>query len=170
MISTKLQEAINSQINKELFSEYLYLSMAAYCESENLDGIANFFHVQTKEEHFHAMKFFAYLNERGGRVKLMPIEGPQTDFKSIEDIFEQTLRHEQLVTQSINEIMDLAIKENDHATKSFLQWFIDEQVEEEATAEKLLHKVKLISGHPHGLFMLDKELAARTFNPPAEAE
>ncbi len=170
MISTKLQEAINSQINKELFSEYLYLSMAAYCESENLDGIANFFHVQTKEEHFHAMKFFAYLNERGGRVKLMPIEGPQTDFKSIEDIFEQTLRHEQFVTKSINEIMDLAIKENDHATKSFLQWFIDEQVEEEATAEKLLHKVKLISGHPHGLFMLDKELAARTFNPPAEAE
>lgn len=167
MISTKLQDAINSQINKELFSEYLYLSMAAHCESENFDGIANYFHVQTKEEHFHAMKFFAYLNERGGKVKLMPIEGPQVDFKSIEEIFELTLKHEQFVTKSINDLMDLAIKENDHATKSFLQWFIDEQVEEEATVEKVLHKIKMISGHPHGLFMLDKELAGRTFNPPA---
>ncbi len=167
MISPKLQDAINSQINKELFSEYLYLSMAAYSESENFDGIANHFHVQAQEEHFHAMKFFGYLNERGGRVKLMPIEGPQVDFKSFEEIFDLTLKHEQFVTKSINDIMDLAIKENDHATKSFLQWFIDEQVEEEASAEKLLHKVKMISGHPHGLFMLDKELAARTFTPPA---
>lgn len=165
MISVKLQEAMNSQINKELFSEYLYLSMAAYLESQNLDGIANFFHVQAQEEHMHAMKFFKYLNERGGRVKLMPIEGPQVEFKSVDEVFELTLKHEQTVTKSINELMDLAIKENDHPSRSFLLWFVDEQVEEEATAEKLLHKVHLISGQPQGLFMLDKELSMRTFNP-----
>lgn len=161
MISQKLQDAINTQINKELYSAYLYLSMSAYLNSQNLDGIANFFFVQAKEERIHAMKFFNYLNERGGRIKLLPIEGPPTEFKSVEDVFEQTLNHEQMVTKSINDMMDLAIKENDHPTRSFLMWFVDEQVEEEATAEKLLHKVRLISGHPHGLFMLDKELSMR---------
>jgi ferritin len=170
MISKKLQEAFNIQINKELFSEYLYLSMAAYCYEQELDGFANFFMVQTQEEHFHAMKMFNFLTDRGGRVLLKPIEGPETEFNSITDVFEKTLTHEQFVTKSINELMDLSLKENDHAAASFLKWFVDEQVEEEASVNKILGKLKLIKGEGQGLLMLDSELAARVFTPPATGE
>lgn len=169
MISEKLQEAINNQINKEFFSEYLYLSMAAYAEKENLDGFANFFYVQTQEEHFHGMKFFRFLLERGGTAKLQTMEGPQTTFKSMTEVFDLTLKHERIVSKSVNDLMDLAIKENDHAVKGFLQWFVDEQVEEEATAEKILSKVKMIGDNGPGILMLDKELATRVFTPPAPA-
>ena len=167
MISKKLQDAFNLQINKELFSEYLYLSMAAYCFEQELDGFANFFMVQTQEEHFHAMKMFNFVTERGGRILLKPIEGPETEFSSITDVFKKTLVHEQFVTKSINELMDLSLKENDHAAASFLKWFVDEQVEEEASVNKILGKLKLIKGEGQGLLMLDSELAARTFTPPA---
>lgn len=167
MISKKLQDAINSQINKELHSEYIYLSMAAYFHSNDLDGIANFFSVQTQEEHFHAMKFFDYLLERGGKVELKTIDGPPIDFKSHIDVFEQTLAHEQYITKSINELMDLAIKENDHSLTSFLKWYVDEQVEEEATASRLLSRIKIIDGSGQGLLMMDAELSQRTFTPPA---
>lgn len=170
MLSQKLQDAFNSQINKELYSEYLYLSMAAYCFSQDLDGFANYFMVQTQEEHFHAMKMFNFVNDRGGRVILKPIDGPDTEFKSIVEIYEKTFEHEQFVTKSINELMDVAIKESDHAAASFLKWFIDEQVEEEATVSKILAKLKLINGEGHGTLMLDTELAARVFTPPATAE
>ena len=167
MLSQKLQDAFNSQINKELFSEYLYLSMASYCYSKDLDGAANFFMVQTQEEHFHAMKMFNFVTDRGGRVILKAIDEPQVEFKSVVDAFERTLEHEQFVTKSINELMDLSLKENDHAASSFLKWFVDEQVEEEATASKLLAKLKLIGGDGHGMLMIDAELAARVFTPPA---
>lgn len=166
MLSEKLQNAFNEQINKELYSEYLYLSMAAYCYANDLDGIANFFMVQTQEEHFHAMKIFNFINDRNGRVALKPIQGPQVEFNSIIDVFEKTLEHEKFVTASINNLMDIAIKENDHAAASFLKWFVDEQVEEEAMVNKILSKLKLIGGEGQGLLMLDAELAARTFTPP----
>ena len=166
MLSQKLQDAFNAQINKELYSEYLYLSMSAYCSTLDLDGIANYFMVQTQEEHFHAMKMFNFVNERGGKIVLHPIAGPQVDFKSVVDVFEETFKHEQFITKSINDLMDVAIKENDHATSSFLKWFVDEQVEEEATVSKILSKLKLIGGDGQGLLMIDTELAARVFTPP----
>jgi len=167
MLSQKLRDAFNAQINKELYSEYLYLSMAAYCYTLDLDGFANYFMVQTQEEHFHAMKMFNFMNERSGKVILKQIDGPEVDFKSIVEVYEKTSAHEQFVTKSINDLMSLAMKENDHASASFLKWFIDEQVEEEATVSKILSKLKLINGDGQGLLMLDTELAARVFTPPA---
>jgi ferritin len=167
MISQKLQDAINVQINKEFYSEYLYLSMEAYSRSNDLDGVANFFNVQTQEEHAHGMLLYNFLIDRGGKVVLKQIDAPQTDFSSIIEIFEKTLEHEKFVTKSINELMDVAIRENDHAAVSFLKWFVDEQVEEEATDTKILNRLKLIKGEGHGLLMIDAELASRTYIPPA---
>ncbi len=166
MLSQKLQDAINEQINFELYSEYTYLSMAAYLQANDLDGIANFFTVQTQEERFHAMKFYNYLLERGGRIILKPIAGPEVEFKTVLEVFEKTMTHEKEVTRRINALMDLAKQENDHATVSFLQWFLDEQVEEEATVSKILGKLKYIGENGPGLLMLDQELAQRVFNPP----
>lgn len=169
MLSKTLQEALNLQVNKELFSEYLYLSMQAWSLDHDLEGFANWFDVQQKEEHVHAMKFFNFINDRGGRILLQPIEGPQTDFKSPEDLLVAGLKHEQFVTDSINKLMDLAVKESDHAVQSFLKWFVDEQVEEEANFTKVLNKIKLSGGIGAGLFMIDQELAKRVFVPPAPA-
>jgi ferritin len=166
MLAKKIEDAINTQINKELFSEYLYLSMATYFAAEGLSGLENFFIVQAQEERFHAMKFYNFVNERGGRVLLKSLDDPKTDFASIEEVFKLTLEHEQFITNSINELMDLAIEEKDHATKSMLNWFIDEQVEEEASMQAILDKLKLIGGKGHGLLMLDNELGQRTFTPP----
>jgi ferritin len=168
MISEKLQDAINEQINRELYSGYLYLSMAAYFDSMNLPGFANFMRVQEEEERFHAMKFYDFLNERGGRVVLKKIAQPEVDFDSPVEVFELSLKHEQFVTKSINELMDLAIAENDHATKSFLNWYVDEQVEEEDTMDGIVNKLKLIGGKGHGMLMMDKELGARTFTAPTD--
>lgn len=168
MISQKLQDAINYQINRELFSEYYYLSMASYFNSVGLSGFENFFLVQVEEERFHAMKMYRFLNEKGGRVNLQAIEAPKTEFKSTLEIFELAYAHEQLVSKLINDLMDLAIKENDHAAKNFLNWFVEEQVEEEASMDTILNKLKLIGGEGHGLLMLDNELAQRAFNPPAK--
>ena len=168
MISKKLQNAINKQINKELYSEYLYLSMAAYLESIGLEGFTNFIKVQVQEERFHTMKFFDYVNERGGRVILEAIARPQIEFKSPVEIFEIAYKHEQYVTKLINALMEVAIKENDHAAKSFLNWYIDEQVEEEASMDKILNQLKMIGGKGQGMLMLDKDLATRTFTPPVQ--
>ncbi len=168
MIKKTLQNAINDQINKEIFSEYYYLSMVAYFESEDLSGFAQFFRVQVEEERFHGMKFFDYLNERGGKVILKGIESPKTDFESPLQVFELAYKHEQFVTESINNLMDIAIKENDHALQSFLQWFIDEQVEEEASMSKYVNQLKRLNGNGHGIIMLDRELAQRTFVPPTK--
>ena len=168
MISKKLQEAINYQINRELFSEYYYLSMASYFNSAGLSGFENFFLIQVEEERFHAMKMYNFLNERGARVCLQAIEAPKTEFKSALEVFELAYEHEKLVSSLINDLMDLAIKENDHAAKNHLNWFVEEQVEEEASMDTILNKLKLIGGEGHGLLMLDNELATRVFNPPAK--
>lgn len=166
MLNEKLEKAINYQINRELYSEYLYLSMAAYLESQGFSGFANFMTVQAEEEHFHAMKFFRYVNERGSRVILGAIEKPPVDFESAMAVFTESLKHEQLVTDLINDLMDVAIEVKDHATKSFLNWYVDEQVEEEATFQELIDKMKMIGGQGHGMLMLNNELAMRTYTPP----
>ncbi len=168
MISKKLADAINYQINRELFSEYYYLSMASYFNSIGLNGFENFFLVQVEEERFHAMKMYNFLNERGARVYLEAIEAPKTDFSSPLEVFELAYEHEKLVSKLINDLMDLAIEENDHAAKNHLDWFVEEQVEEEASMDAILNKLKLINGEGHGLLMLDSELAQRTFTPPAK--
>ncbi len=166
MISKKLQDAINYQINRELFSEYYYLSMASYFNSVGLSGFENFFLVQVEEERFHAMKMYRFLNEKGGQVILNEIEAPKTEFNSAMEVFQLAYDHEKLVSKLINNLMDLAIKENDHATQIHLSWFVEEQVEEEASMETTLNKLKLIGGEGHGLLMLDNELATRSFTPP----
>ncbi|HOH46475.1 MAG TPA: ferritin [Candidatus Cloacimonadota bacterium] len=169
MISKSLNKAINNQINKELFSEYLYLSMSAWFAKENLDGFANWMLVQAQEEHFHAMKFFNYVIERGGEVELLAIEKPAKEFKNPLNAFKAALEHEGFITKSINELMDLAIKEKDHASRSFLQWYVDEQVEEEANADRIVNQLKMVGDHMQGIFMLDRELGQRTYTEPTTA-
>ena len=169
MISKSLNKAINNQINKELFSEYLYLSMSAWFAKENLDGFANWMLVQAQEEHFHAMKFFNYVIERGGEVELLAIEKPAKEFKNPLSAFKAALEHEEFITKSINELMDLAIKEKDHASRSFLQWYVDEQVEEEANADRIVNQLKMVGDHMQGIFMLDRELGQRTYTEPTAA-
>lgn len=168
MLSKKLQTELNNQINNELFAEYEYLSMAAYFHSINLDGVANYFHVQAQEEHFHAMKIFHFVLDKGGKVALKPIAQPDVDFASPVKVFEMALDHEKKVTKTINKLMDEAIKENDHAVNSFLKWYVDEQVEEEASAGKALSKMQMVKGQGEGLLFLDREFAQRSFTPPAE--
>ena len=167
MISEKMQDAINDQINAELYSAYLYLSMQAYFEAENLPGFANWMSCQAQEEVAHAMKFFHYLGERGGRAVLKAIEGPETEWDSAQAAFEGAYAHEQLVTARIHDLVKVAREEGDTATEIFLQWYVTEQVEEEAAADGIVQKVKMLAGAPGGLFMLDRELAQRTFTPPA---
>ncbi|MEA1928381.1 MAG: ferritin [Candidatus Auribacterota bacterium] len=166
MLSEKMQEALNIQINKEIYSAYLYLSMAAYCDSVNLKGLSSWMTVQVQEELSHARKFFNYLPERGAKVILQPIDGPQIEWDSPLAVFEHVYEHEQLVTSLINGLVKLAREEDDYATESFLKWFIDEQVEEEASASEVVEKLKLAGDRGSGLFMLDRELGARVFTPP----
>ncbi|KPK70240.1 ferritin [candidate division TA06 bacterium SM23_40] len=167
MVSKKMQEALNKQLNAELYSSYLYLSMSAYFQSVNLAGFANWMRVQAQEELVHAMKFYDYVNESGGRVTLGPVEGPQAEWKSPLDAFEHTYRHEQTVTGLINHLVDLAIEQKDHATNNFLQWFVSEQVEEEASANDIVQKLKLVGDAGGGMFMVDQELGQRVFTMPA---
>ena len=168
MLSEKMQNAINKQINSEIYSAYLYLSMSAYFESINLEGFANWMRMQAQEEMVHAMKFYDYVNERGSRVVLQSVEGPPTEWDSPLAVFEHTYEHEQNVTGMINNLVNLAIEEKDHATNSFLQWFVDEQVEEESSADKVLQQLKLTGDAPGALFMIDRELGARIFTMPTE--
>ncbi|MHC4174165.1 MAG: ferritin [Planctomycetota bacterium] len=170
MISKKMEKALNGQLNAELYSAYLYLSMAAYFESADLAGFANWMRVQVQEEQFHAMKFYDYIIGRGGRVILRPIEAPPSDWDSPLAVFEATLTHEQKVTGLINDLMDLARGEKDNASEIFLQWFINEQVEEEDNVSKVLGQLKLIKDSPQALFMMDREMGQRVFTPPAAAE
>ena len=167
MIGKKMQDALNAQINAELYSAYLYLAMDAYFLSENLPGFANWMRVQTQEEISHAMKIYDFINSRGGRAKLDAIDKPQVEWKSPLAVFEATYKHEQKVTSLINKLVDLAIKEKDHAANSFLQWFVTEQVEEEENASDLVGKMKMLKGSSEAVYMLDKELAQRVFTPPA---
>ena len=167
MLSKKMEKAINQQINAELYSSYLYLSMSTYFESISLDGFSNWMRQQAQEELFHAMKMFDFVCERGGRVILQAIEQPPAKWTTPLNAFENVLSHEQKVTGLINNLVNLALDERDHATNIFLQWFVSEQVEEEATAGTLVDKLKLIGKDANGLFMLDSELAQRTFVMPA---
>jgi len=166
MISRKLTDAINNQINFELYSEYLYLSMQAYFQSMNLLGFSNWMSVQVQEERAHAMGFYNYLIERGGKIDLGEIAKPRTDWESPLEVFEETLKHEQLVTRKIDLIMDIAEEEKDRAALSFLQWYIKEQTEEEANAGAILQTLKIIKDDANALLLLDKDLAARTFVAP----
>ena len=163
MFNKKIEAAINAQINAEMWSAYLYLSMAAQCHELGYGGLANWFEIQFKEEQDHAQIFYKYVISRGGRVTLKPIEKVQTNWKSALAMFEDTLKHEQVVTSLINDLYALATKEKDYATQSMLKWFIDEQVEEEENARTLIDSLKMIKDNGYGLYMLDKELAARVY-------
>jgi len=160
-INQKIQKVLNEQINAELYSAYLYLSMSAYCESINLKGFAHWMRVQAKEEIGHAMKIYSYTHERVGRVILAAVEQPPTEWKSTINVFEETLKHENKVTQLIHNLVELANTEKDYATNSFLKWFIDEQVEEENQANEILQQLKMIKESPQGLLILDSKLGQR---------
>lgn len=166
MINEKMEKAFNDQINKELYSEYLYLSMQAYFERLNLKGFVNWFTVQVQEEHAHAMGMFNYVHERGGEVVLEAIDKPETNWESPLACFEQVLTHEEFVTSRINALMDVAEEVKDRAALSFLNWYLKEQVEEEASVGGVLATLRLIGDDKKALLMLDKELAARTFVQP----
>jgi ferritin len=166
MISKKIADAINAQINAEFWSAYLYLSMATQFEEMGRSGIANWFKVQFKEEQAHAEIFMNYMNSRGGRVVLKPIAEVPTQWSSALDAFEATLAHEQKVTALINNLYALAEEEHDYATRGKLDWFINEQVEEEENAQQIIDRLKLISDNGLALYMLDQEFAARTYVVP----
>ncbi|MDQ2087140.1 ferritin [Herbivorax sp. ANBcel31] len=168
MISDNMVKLLNDQIQKEFYSSYLYLSMTAYFKSINLDGFANFYFIQAQEEKDHALKIFDYVNQVGGKVSLSKIDSPKVDFESIEEVLKLTLEHEQFVTKSIHNIVDVALSEKDHSTYSFLQWFVNEQVEEEDTADGNLKKFKIVGNDGKGILMIDAEMAKRVYTPLAE--
>ncbi|MCX5702048.1 MAG: ferritin [Candidatus Omnitrophica bacterium] len=157
----KLVKAINEQIKNELYSSYLYLSMAAYFESKNLPGFGHWMRVQAKEENEHGMKMFDFLADRGERIALEAISQPPSDFSSAQEVFEETLKHEKKVTALINQLYDIASKVDDKASQIFLQWFITEQIEEEKNANSILETIKSIKSYSAALIMLDRELAKR---------
>jgi len=161
MIPEKMNKAINDQIAKELYSEYLYLAMATWFAEKNLDGFANWFYKQAVEEHNHAMKFMHFLIERGGSVKVPGIAEPKIEAVKYIDFFQKALEHEQYISKSINELMDTALEINDHASKSLLQGFVDEQVEEEASTEKIIAYLNMIGENSGAIFMLNAELGKR---------
>lgn len=165
MISKKVENELNKQINAELYSAYLYLSMSAWFESKNLKGFANWMRIQNQEETAHAMKFYDYVLERGGNVTLKSIDMPKGSWKNIIEVFAETQKHEQHVTSLINNLMNVSLAEKDHAAANFLQWFVNEQVEEEANVTDILEQLKMIEGKGPALFMLDRELKLRVFVP-----
>lgn len=167
MISAKLQKAINNQIQAEMYSANLYLAMSGQCMSKNLKGFANWLRVQYQEETMHALKFVDYILERGGELNLQQIDALPAEFGKPVEIFEKILAHEQHVTDLINKLYEVAVAEKDVAAQIFLQWFVTEQVEEEASASEVLEQLRMIGDENSGLFYLDKELAARTYQPPA---
>jgi ferritin len=166
-IKKEMQDAINDQIQAELFSAYLYLSMASWLDNEDLPGFSNWMRCQYMEETMHAMKFFNFLNERGGRAELKAIEGPDITWNSYVEAFEAVVKHEEYISERINKLVTLSRKLEDYATESFLMWYVDEQVEEEDSANEILSKVKRIKTDSNGLFMLDKELAGRALSAAA---
>ncbi len=170
MISKKMVEALNEQINKELYSGYLYAAMSSFASSRGMSGVANWFNIQAQEEVSHAQKFYAYVNSQGGRVVFKAIDEPPQEYSSVAALFEKTLEHEKFVTSLINDLVSLSKEEKDYATEVMLQWFITEQIEEEENASEILNKLKMVGEDGNGVFMLDKELGQRVFTPPANAE
>ena len=166
MLNEKMEAALNEQINWELYSAYLYKSMAAYYRSINLPGFANWMEVQVLEELVHGEKLYTLLNERGGRAQLIAIEAPPAEWSGPAQPFEDAYGHETKVTARISKLVDLAIKHGDHATNSYLQWFVNEQVEEEASTDAVVRQLELMGEAPGGLFMIDQQLAQRVFVPP----
>lgn len=165
MLSKNLENALNDQINFEYYSAYTYLAMAAYAEDIDFPGAANFFQVQAQEELEHAKKIYDFVFQKGGRVVLEAIEKPRVSYETLLEVFEEGLKHEQTVTKRIYNIADIAFEEKEHATMSFLRWFIDEQVEEEESFSNLVKKIMRASENPASLYMIDDELATRTFVP-----
>lgn len=168
MISKKMEEALNGQLNKEMYSAYLYMAMSAYADSQGLKGIANWFMVQYHEEMVHAMKFYEYLQEQGNKVVLGAIEKPTGSFTTALSLYEAALKHERFITGSINDLVDIAIEEHDHASKAFLDWYVTEQVEEEQNAAEIIQTLKMIGDNSAALYLYDKELSARTVNIPTD--
>jgi len=162
VIDGRMQEALNRHANAEFYSSYLYLSMSAYFQSINLTGFAHWMRVQAREELAHAMKFYDHVIGRGGRVSLQAVEAPTSQWDSPLAAFEDAYRHEQKVTGLINQLVDEAVQTKDHATNAFLQWFVSEQVEEEASVDAIVQRLKLVGGAPGGLFMIDHHLGERT--------
>jgi len=167
MLKERIEKALNDQVNAEVFSAYLYLSMSASFSEMNFSGFAQWMKVQATEEMVHAMKIYDFIIERGGRVTLTQIDTPETVWESPLAAFEAAYKHEQYVTSRINDLVDIAIEEKDHASNIFLQWFVTEQVEEEASADEIVQKLKLVGNQGNAIFMLDRELGARAFTMPA---
>ena len=169
-MTKKMEKTFNEQMNAELYSAYLYLAMAAYFDNLNLEGFANWMRVQVQEELVHVMKFFNFVRDRRGRVALEAIGKPPKDWKSPREALEAAFKHEQMITGRINDLVAIALVEKDNAAYSFLQWFVTEQVEEEASVDRVIQKLKLSGAQGAGMFMIDQELAARVFvAPPAGA-
>jgi len=168
MLNKKMEQALNAQINAELYSSYLYYAMSAHFQNINFPGMANWMKVQAQEELIHVQKYFDFIGDRSGAVALSAVDAPPKKWASPLAAFEAALEHEQLVTSKINKLAELATQIKDHATLNFLQWFIAEQVEEEATAEAIVHKLRLIGDAKQGLFFLDRELGMRAFAPSAK--
>lgn len=166
MISKNLQEALVVQLNKEFHSAYIYLGMSAYCSKEGFNGAANWFLIQYQEEVTHGMKLFKYLEDQNVDIKLPSIQGVEVSFNSLLDVFQKSLEHEQTMTRNLNNLSDLAMKDKDHATYNLLQWYVTEQVEEEATVSEIIDHIKLVGDNGYGLYTIDKELSSRTFLDP----
>lgn len=161
MASEKLLKALNDQFNFELLSGYYYMGMAGHCSNEDMNGFAHFLIEQAKEEYEHAMKFYDFIYDMDGRVMTQAMDEPKNEYNSFLEVFKAALSHEELVTSKINKLMDLAIEEKSYATMQFLQWFIEEQVEEENSMKDIIVKLERFEGKPQGLYMLDKELGSR---------
>ena len=168
MLSPKMLEAMCDHVNKEFYSAYLYMAMSAYCDSVGLKGFAKWFMVQYHEEMAHTMRVYEYIQKQGNKVKLLNIDEPPSSWKSPLDVFENALKHEQMVSKRISSLMDCAYLEKDHASKIFLQWYVVEQVEEEESVSNIVSQLRLIGDNAQALFLIDKELSARTVNIPLD--
>ena len=168
MISKKMNDALNAQVNAEMFSSYLYLSMSAWCNERSLSGFGNWMRIQAQEELFHGMKIYDYILERGGQVKLATIDQPSAEWASPLAVIEEVAQHEAKVTGLINDLMEVAIQEKDHASNIFLQWFVEEQVEEESSVGEVLERLKMIGDASAGMFAMDMELGKRVFTETSE--
>ena len=169
MLKPNLLAALNQQINEEYYSSYIYQAMVAYFEDNHLDGCAHWMRLQAAEEHEHALKIFDYVISRGGRVVLAAVQAPPKEWPSPQAAFEAALAHEKLMTANINKLADLAQSEKDHATNNLMQWYVTEQVEEEANVDDIVNKLKMVGGDGAGLFLMDRELKSRTVAAPGGA-
>ncbi len=169
MISKNLQKELILQLNREYHSAYIYLGMSAYCSKEGFNGAANWFSIQYQEEVAHGMKLFKYLEDQDVDIELPQIDAVKVEYNSLLDVFKKSLAHEQYMTNNLNNLSDLAMKDKDHATYNLLQWYVSEQVEEEATVKEIIDHIKLVGDNGYGLYTIDKELSSRVFIDPTKA-